>query len=120
MNEADEKFERRAKTLFDESVDGLDAATLSKLNRGRQAAVEAAAASRPHSQWSGWIPATGVAAAVLVAVMVMRAPDGVDPINAPADDLELLLGEASIDMLEELEFYSWIDTLETDDGGDVT
>lgn len=41
MTEArkDEHLERRAKTLFDDSVDSLDAASLSRLNRARQEAL---------------------------------------------------------------------------------
>ena len=39
MNKTDEQLVRDAKKAFDQSVDGLDAATLSRLNRGRQAAL---------------------------------------------------------------------------------
>ncbi len=35
-----EQIEDRAKTLFDESVERLDAATLSRLNQGRHKALE--------------------------------------------------------------------------------
>jgi len=38
MNKTDEQLAHDAKQVFDQSVDGLDAATLSRLNRGRQAA----------------------------------------------------------------------------------
>jgi len=117
MNESERKFEEAAKRQFDESVDGLDAATLSRLNRGRQAALEAA--RRPRRQWSVWMPATGVAAAALIAVVTFqpRSTDGV--LEAPASDFEILMSEESIDMLEELEFYSWLDTQELEVGGDV-
>lgn len=118
MNESDEQFEERAKARFDESVDGLDGETLSRLNRSRQAAL--AAASKPGRQWSGWMSATGVAAGVLIAVMVVRGPAGVDVLEAPASDLEILLSDESIDMLEELEFYSFVDALELEEGVDVS
>ena len=35
---ADTEFAQQARQLFDDSVEGLDAATCSRLNRGRQAA----------------------------------------------------------------------------------
>jgi len=52
-------------------------------------------------------------------VMVMQSPTAVNelPGTATVTDMEILLGEDSIEMLEELEFYSWIDTAEME--GDV-
>jgi hypothetical protein len=114
MNKPDDTFDRQVKATFDESVDKLDAATLSRLNRGRQEAL--AELQRPGYRWSQWMPATGVAAAVLVAVILLQSPTGVDdfPDAANVTDMEILLGEDSIEMLEELEFYSWIDTADMD------
>jgi hypothetical protein len=117
MNLTDETMAQQAKEAFDQSVDGLDAATLSRLNRGRHAAL--AEAGHPGRQWLRWMPATGVAAAVLLAVLTLQGPGDVDVISAPATDLELLLSEESIEMLEELEFYSWLDTQELEGDGDL-
>ena len=116
MNNQDEKFGRETKKLFDQSVDGLDASTLSRLNRSRQLAL--AEPQRAHTVLLRWAPVTGIAAAVLIAVMVTRVPTGVDEIDLPVamTDMEILLGEESIDMLEDLEFYSWLDTAESEDG----
>ncbi len=110
MKKSDEEFSRQAKEAFDASVDRLDAATLSKLNQGRHAAL--AELDRPVRQWSRWVPATGVAAAVAVAVMVMQSPAPVNDLPTAVTDMEILLGEDSIEMLEDLEFYSWIDTVD--------
>ena len=115
MNESDEKLAARAKELFDESVDGLDGETLSRLNQGRHAALEAAKHGRP--DWVRWAPATGVAAAAVVAVVMLQEP-GTDIPEAPASDFEILLGEESIDMLEELEFYAWLDAADLEASGD--
>ena len=112
MNPSDEEFAKRAKTVFDQSVDGLDAATLSKLNRGRQAALAAATPNR--RQWLVWAPAGGVAAAALVAAVVMQNPTMQNPdlegFETAAGDLEILLGEESIELFEELEFYAWLES----------
>ena len=116
MNKTDEQLAQAAKRAFDQSVDGLDAATLSRLNRGRQAAL--AEARRPGREWLRWMPATGVAAAVLLVLVMQQGPGDADVIAAPASDLEILLGEESIEMLEELEFYSWLDTEDLADDGD--
>lgn len=117
MKKTDEKMAEQAKEAFDRSVDGLDAATLSRLNRGRQAAL--AEAAHPHQKWLQWMPATGVAAAVLLLVVTLQGPGDLDVISAPGTDLEILLGEESIEMLEELEFYSWLDSQELEGDGDL-
>jgi len=115
MKRSDEEFGRQAKEAFDASVEKLDAATLSKLNRGRHAAL--AELKSPTRSFSRWMPAAGVAAAVLVAVVVIQTPGGVDEMPTAVTDMEILLGEDSIEMLEDLEFYSWIDTVDLE--GDV-
>ncbi len=112
----DKRLEQSAKALFDDSVERLDAATLSKLNQGRQTALEEAAAATSR-QWLRWVPATGMATAALVAVIVLRGPAVVDvPLasDPTPTDFEILMGEDALEMIEELEFYSWIDVAEMD------
>jgi hypothetical protein len=113
MNRSDEKFVKEAKAWFDGSVDELDAATLSTLNQRRHRALEEL--HRPQQQWLRWAPATGVAVAVLVAVLVTQPEPVVTELPVAAADIEILLGEESIEMLEDLEFYALIDQLEPDD-----
>ena len=113
MNRSDEKFVKEAKAWFDESVEELDAATLSTLNQRRHRAL--AELHRPQQQWLRWAPATGVAVAVLVAVLVMQPEPAVNELPVAAADMEILLGEESIEMLENLEFYALIDQLEPED-----
>ena len=116
MKKSDEQFAQEAKALFDASVDEMDAATLSTLNRGRHYALEKAEA--PRTRWLRWAPAAGVATAVLIAVMVtLPGPSQVEVMPAARADMEILLGEDSIEMFEELEFYSWLDMME--EGDDV-
>lgn len=112
MNEPIDQFGKKAKTVFDASVNELDAATLSKLNASRHKALEEL--TRTTRQWSRWAPATGVAAAALVAVMWLQSPTAVQDVTGPVNvtDMEILLGEDSIEMLEDLEFYSWINVVE--------
>jgi len=124
--------ERRARSLFAASVEQLDAATLSRLNRSRQRALDAVRTPRPASfgaGWSRWIPAGAVAAAALGAVLlwntspepgrsiaqtaaVTAAPqqDAVELIAANADDLQLAAAE------DDLDFYAWVS--DATDGGD--
>ena len=117
----DAQFADEAKQLFDDSVDSLDAATLSRLNQGRLRALAELSSTRTRGQWLGWIPAAGVAVAVLVTVMIMRGPNGVDiPIESvTTTDFEILLDEDSLEMLEDLEFYSWLESVDLDANGNV-
>jgi len=117
----DERLAASAKQTFDESVESLDAATLSRLNRGRHRALEEMQRAKSRQQWVRWAPATGIAAAALITVMVMRGPDEVVLPVTPvtASDFEILLDDEPLEMLEDLEFYSWIDSSDLTGSGDV-
>ena len=56
MKSSDERFTEDAKALFDESVERLDAATLSTLNRNRHEALERARGAK--RRWLRWAPAS--------------------------------------------------------------
>ena len=117
----EEKLARQAKALFDDSVERLDAATLSRLNQGRQQALAELDRTRSYGQWSRWVPATGVAAAAVVAVVVWQGNPTETPAPAPTamTDFEILLSEDSLEMIEDLEFYSWIGAAEVETNGNV-
>ncbi len=112
-------LEERSRRAFDDSVEALDAATLSQLNRARQAALAGVRGDRPAS---GWRPvATAAAVAVLaVALWLGQLPE--KPVAehetvaavAPeeAEDLEIVLQDDNLEMLAELEFYDWVDSEE--------
>lgn len=112
---AKKAFSEKAKTLFDESVDNLDGETRSRLNRGRHAALAQIDNGRTawmgHPPWIQWAPAGGVAAAAVLAVVLWTGNPAVDELASPAmaTDIEILLTEDSLEMLEDLEFYSWIE-----------
>ena len=121
MNEPIDKddFAKQAKAAFDDSVERLDAAALSKLNQGRHAALEQLENGRSKAEWYRWAPAGGIAAAALVTVMVLRGPE-ID--NVPAEvvtDFDILLEGESLEMIENLEFYSWIEEADLEASGNV-
>ena len=113
-----ERFEEQAKRAFDSSVEELDAATLSRLNRGRQAALAAAGRGRRARQWTLWAPAAGVTAAAVFAVVMLRGPlpdeIAVPPPVPGVTDFEIMVSEDKLEMIEELEFYSWLATMDDD------
>lgn len=113
----DEVLSAQAKAVFDRSVDRLDAATLSRLNQSRHRALEHAGKRRSAMALQRWAPATGLAAAALVAVAVWTTNEEPAPSVSPtvATDLEIILELDEFEMLEDLEFYSWIDLAEQPD-----
>jgi len=102
-------FERRARELFDRSVDQLDARTRSRLTQARSAAVEEAHKHAGLRRWflrpSGALVAASVAAVALVLWRAQEQPQSL----ATADDLEVVVGAESFEMLENVEFYAWLD-----------
>ena len=115
----EDKLARQAKALFDDSVESLDAATLSRLNQGRQQALAELDRTRSYGHWSRWVPATGVAAAAVVAVVVWQGNPTEVPAPAAMTDFEILLSEDSLEMIEDLEFYSWVGAAELETNGNV-
>jgi hypothetical protein len=116
-----EQVANQAKELFDDSVERLDAAALSRLNRGRHQALAELQKTGPFAQWSRWAPATGLVAAAVVIIMVMRGPVVEGPGEAPvtASDFEMLLEEDGFEMFEDLEFYSLLDAVDSEPNGNV-
>jgi len=115
-----DSFEERSRALFNDSVDGLDFALRSRLTQARNAAIEAAAASRrPWFSRVGILaPAGMTAAAVLGAVLWLGSPLMEHPVTVAdgqpsLEDLEIVAstdeaGGDAMDMLQDdIEFYDW-------------
>ena len=115
----DRALEERTKLLFDESVSSLDPQTRSKLTQARYRALEELEGSAPAGWRPRWIPAgvlaAGVlAAGVLVVVILWQGQPSVSPETPAFDvaalsDLEIILGDGDLGLLQELEFYAWLD-----------
>ena len=115
----DERFADQAKELFDDSVERLDAATLSQLNQRRQAALADVASKDSRVLWGRWLPAAGVTAAAVVAVVMMQGQPDIAPPVDEATDFEILLSEDNLEMIEELEFYAWLELVAEESGDNV-
>jgi len=118
----DASFAKRAADLFDDSVKGLDAQTRSRLNQGRQQALEAAS-SRSFA-WQVWMPAGAAAALAMVTIVMWNGVEQPDAFDDPtvASDFEILmdqeLDQDDLEMLEDLEFYAWMELDEELNGAD--
>ncbi len=95
---------------FHESVQRLDAATLSRLNRSRQAALGELEGRTTARRWQRWIPAVGVATAAAFTVLMLndRSVNEAIPSYDAASDFEVIMAGENLEMLEELEFYRWL------------
>lgn len=116
----DQPWLERALALLDHSADSLDAATLSRLNRARQAAL-AQAASHARPRWLFGVGLAGAALALLLAFVIVP-PHVVAPMPAPiasdaADDADVVAAQDNLDLYENLDFYAWLDTQGEDDNG---
>ncbi len=113
--------EKRARELFDASVESLDGNARARLAAARRAAV--AEVSRPRGvAWRSWAPVAAMASVALVAVLLWRAqgpespPDAgvaaadVIAVDASSAPVELLANGDDLDLVEnDLEFYEWLD-----------
>ncbi len=122
-DQGERELEERSRQAFRESVDAMDGATQSRLNRARQQALaELAPAGSP---LGNWLPVGVTVALAVVAVAVWMNQDagqtggdvGVAIASAGEDeDLALMLEGEDLDMLAELEFYDWVGTVAEFDG----
>jgi hypothetical protein len=116
----DSSFERRVRTLLDDSVGGVSGHVRSRLTRARYAAVEEAARTRT-SFWRqfltssrGFLPAGTIAAAVLVAMLLLsdrlgRTPAPGQQQPSTFEEIELLADAEVLELIQEAdgEFYEW-------------
>ena len=111
----DKRFLQDVKQLLDASTDELDEITRARLRAARARALGVAGGHKVSAvRWL--LPAGGVVAAVAVAVVMLhRGPAEVVPIF-PNGDMDLLTAAEPLELLENLDFYEWLEA-ETPDAG---
>ena len=119
---ADRKLEQRAKAVFDESVASLDGQTQARLARARQAALREVEPKAADRNGRRWMPAAGLAAAALAAVGIAVFRDRSDNQTlaknqraTPLEDMDLLAADDDLDIVQDLDFYSWLDDAAPDE-----
>ena len=105
-----DEFEDKARALFDESVERLDARTRSKLTQARNRALEEVKKGASRRRWI-WAPAGGVALASVVAVVMWSGGlrSGAAPEVGALEDIDIVADSENLDMLEDVEFYTWLE-----------
>ena len=103
-------FEQRSKALFDESVAELDGSIRSRLTQARHGALDGAETQR---RYRVWLPLAGLATAAAMTAFVfvpgLRQQRTLPTSTASADDMTLLLNSEDLELLEDMEFYAWLD-----------
>lgn len=105
-------FLNQVREVLDESTASMDAQTASRLNRARQRALDLGL--KPRSRWVWPSLALATAASLTLALsLAVHMPDTAPlPAAAAADlsqDLELLAGSEDLELIENLEFYAWLE-----------
>jgi len=112
-------LERRAREVFESSVESLDAQTRSRLNVARQSAIQELEAGAAHG-WTAWARILAVAGVAALAVVLWRGPGGdegggssADGSAAGLDALEFVVAGEDLDLVSsDLDFYAMLEELE--------
>ncbi len=109
-------FEKRIGQALRQHSDQLDAATRSRLARARSAAIDELRDNR-FSWRNRWLP-LGAAAAAAVVVALLLSPNSPVPVPdsstriEPLEDLDIVLAEDSLELIEDWEFYRWLEDVQ--------
>ncbi len=109
-DQTDKQFLKVIKQELDRSCQQMDAATLSRLNRIRHAALTSPAS--PLGHW-GNVFASAVLTVVLMAALAFYLVPGDElvlgnPNLTELEAMEILSDEESLDLYEDFEFYQWL------------
>ena len=109
-------FEDKARAAFEDSVERLDASTRSKLTQARNRALDEVNKGAVRRRWL-WAPAGGLALAALVAVVMLNTGprSGGDTGALALEDIDIVADSENLDMLEDVEFYMWLDNAPADE-----
>lgn len=110
-NEPDEnEFEHKARALFEDSVERLDARTRSKLTQARNQALDEVKKGAVRRRWI-WAPVGGVALAAVVAVVMVSGGlrSSAESGTLALEDIDIVADSDNIEMLEDVEFYMWLE-----------
>lgn len=104
-------LEQRSRELFEDSVNRLDARTRSRLNQARQVALDELNKGKARRYWLT-APLGGLAAAALIAVLLLTVREATVPsqesAGLPLDDFDIVADTDNLELLQDVEFYSWL------------
>ena len=105
-------FEDVCHDWFEKQVESTDSSTLSKLNRARHKALESIDKKSNLKITKFILPVTSTAFIFFLSLNIMQFEENKEnslAFDAPVTDIEIILSEESLDMIEQIEFYSWLE-----------
>src|SRR5688572_14262309 len=108
-------FECRTRALLKERIACTDPQLRTRAIRARARALKELEGQARRWTPAVWVPAAGAAVLAAVAILVqVGLPPRHDPVSAApiaisAQDVALLLNADNLDLLEQMEFYEWLD-----------
>ncbi len=115
----DEALKKQIVEVLQQDCETLPAHLRSRLNQARQQALDEAAASTRRKHWLRFgLPAGLATACTLVLAMWMTPPGPGEHSSVPvsasmaAEDLQLLAEPTDLELIEELEFYAWLEQVD--------
>lgn len=102
-------FLQHTREQLDDSVNSLDAATLSRLNQARQKALNTPRPNFFLATGTGAVFASFTVAVLIVLLWTtMSSPPREQQLAQQYEDIDMLTSDADLDLLEDLEFVSWL------------
>jgi hypothetical protein len=110
----DEELEKRARADLRRMVSGTSPRLRERLDEIARDAAREAPRPAPFRGWRLAFPVGGGVLAAVLAVVMLKPPQPPQPAapvasGAQGDDLVLLLNVDNLDLLEQMEFYQWLD-----------
>jgi len=108
MNE--NELNKIAKQALDQEVGALSSDTLHKLRLARETALS----QQQKKPWQHlfslkWLTGAGAGLAIAGVLTFMLIPQLSNQSLSPLDDLEFLTAEVDMELVDDLEFYQWLD-----------
>lgn len=109
--DSDDKLATNIRQTLDDSVESLDANTLSRIRHIRAQAVDKGVVktAAQQSNWSAIMTGALATACVMIFAVMILLKTPAPGQSVPLDDLDLISSSESLELYEDLEFYEWLE-----------
>jgi hypothetical protein len=116
--QTDAEFVDRVRRALDDGAERLDPGVLSRLNRIRHQAMDAAGSPEARKTRWGFLKPAGVVAALclILAIGLWGQRGAVPPQWAGPENVEIWAEADEFELYEDLEFYTWLAQVREDAG----
>ena len=108
QHKSQNEFVSKAEKLLIENEKSIDAATLSRLNQARQAALDSGKHRTGSFLTGKWLPIAAAALLVITVINYQMLDDGSQNVAIAYDVADLMMQTEDPEFLDELEFVAWL------------